>query len=491
MGAAQSAPEPQRSPRRAERVFTSLDEKFDAVRISTADDTASAAHHVTDGSANVSAAKTQEYVKELLKDRKNQLSLYAMSTGNMNTILEKPSAVLKDTQNFNVTIPHEGSPVTNQRSSGRCWIFAATNVFRIAIMQKYDIKSFELSQAYLFFWDKVEKANYFLESILETTDEDVSSRLVSALNASPVGDGGQWDMIVNLVSKYGIVPQTLYPDSFNAKSSSAMDTLLTTKLREDGLKLRAMKAKNASDSKIAAAKESMMQDIIRILTLTLGPPPPADEKFTWEFYDKANKLKTVSLTPLAFAESTEVKKFISLVNDPRNSYMRLLTVSNLGNVWDGRPITYVNVDTIVLKNACVAMLKKGLPIFFGSDVGKQSDSAKGIMDTDLHDYELGFNIKLGLSKSQRLLTGESQMTHAMVLTAVHLDKDGKPVRWRVENSWSETAGTEGYFVMSDAWMDEFVYQAVVDPSVVAKEVRDVLKQEAKVLPLWDPMGALA
>lgn len=270
-----------------------------------------------------------------------------------------------------------------------------------------------------------------------------------------------------------------------------MDTLLTTKLREDALKLRALKANNASTSKIASAKEDMMQDIVRILTLTLGPPPPADKRFTWEFYDKANKLKTVSMTPLAFAESTEVKKFISLVNDPRNEYMRLLTVSNLGNVWDGRPITYVNVDTIVLKNACVAMLKKGLPIFFGSDVGKQSDSAKGIMDTDLHDYELGFNIKLGLSKSQRLLTGESQMTHAMVLTAVHLDKDNKPVRWRVENSWSETAGTEGYFVMSDAWMDEFVYQAVVDPSVVAKEVRDVLKQEAKVLPLWDPMGALA
>lgn len=205
MGATQSQPEPQRPQRRAERVYTSLDEKFDAVRISTDESSSSSASHVLDNSASVSAAKTQEYVKELLKDRKNQLSLYAMSTSNMNTILEKPSAILKDTQNFNLTIPHEGSPVTNQRSSGRCWIFAATNVFRIAIMQKYDIKSFELSQAYLFFWDKVEKANYFLESILETADEDVSSRLVSALNASPVGDGGQWDMIVNLVSKVSLL----------------------------------------------------------------------------------------------------------------------------------------------------------------------------------------------------------------------------------------------------------------------------------------------
>lgn len=287
------------------------------------------------------------------------------------------------------------------------------------------------------------------------------------------------------------MPQTLYPDSFNAQNSSGMDRLLTTKLREDALKLRALLAKDVPCAKIAAVKEKMMQDIIRILTISLGPPPPADEKFTWEFFDKSHKLQSVSFTPLEFAASTHVKKFISLVNDPRNEYMRLLTVSNLGNVWDGRPITYINVDKDVLKAACVAMLRKGLPIFFGSDVGKQSDSAKGIMDTDLIDYELGFNVSLNMDKAQRLMTGESQMTHAMVLTAVHLDKDGKAMRWRVENSWSNTAGTEGYFVMSDAWMDEFCYQAVVDPAVVSKEVMEVLKQDPVALPLWDPMGALA
>lgn len=270
-----------------------------------------------------------------------------------------------------------------------------------------------------------------------------------------------------------------------------MDSLLTTKLREDGLKLRKLKANGASNASITASKEAMIQDIIRIATLCLGPPPPADEKFTWEFYDRSNKLKSVSLTPLEFADSTNVKNFVSLVNDPRNDYMRLLTVSNLGNVWDGRPVSYINVDTIVLKETCVAMLRKGVPIFFGSDVGQQSNSRKGIMDTDLVDYELGFNVKLGMSKAERLLTGESQMTHAMVLTAVHLDKDNKPVRWRVENSWSDAAGTDGYFVMSDKWMDEFCYQAVIDTSVLHKDVRDVLKQDPKVLPLWDPMGALA
>lgn len=297
-------------------------------------------------------------------------------------------------------------------------------------------------------------------------------------------------MIVNLVSKYGIVPQTLYPDTWNAKNSSTMDRILTTKLREDGLRLRALRA-SSSDNKIAEAKQQMMQDIVRILTLCLGPPPSATEKFSWDFYDNSNTFKTVSMTPIEFADTTHVKRFVSLVNDPRNDYNRLLTVDHLGNVWGARPITYVNVDKEILKEACVAMLKKGLPIFFGSDVGQQSDSAKGIMDTDLVDYELGFDIKLGLTKAQRLLTGESQMTHAMVLTAVHLDEQNKPVRWRVQNSWSTSAGTDGYFVMSDSWMDEFCYQAVIDPSVIPKDIREVLKQKAKVLPLWDPMGALA
>ena len=395
MGAVQSTPEPapamQTLPCRSRKqpeteAYTTLDEKFDAVRIDHPSSSSRyAAQRILSESntSHVSGASIQEYVRELLKDDKNRLSYSALSTSNPSFILEKPCAILKDTQNFNLTIPQEGSPVTNQRSSGRCWIFAACNVFRIAIMQKYDIKSFELSQAYLFFWDKVEKANYFLESILDTVEEDVDSRIVSELMSGPVGDGGQWDMVVNLVAKYGIVPQSLYPDSWNAQNSRTMDVLLTTKLREDGLALRKMVDDDASEEAIAEAKEKMMQEVVRVLTLCLGPPPAADEKFTWEFYDSSHKLKTVSITPIDFANTTHVKKFISLVNDPRNEYNRLLTVDHLGNVWDGRPITYVNVDTIIMKEACVAMIKKGLPIFFGSDVGKASDSRRGIMDTDL------------------------------------------------------------------------------------------------------------
>lgn len=189
-------------------------------------------------------------------------------------------------------------------------------------------------------------------------------------------------------------------------------------------------------------------------------------------------------------KGTDVHKLFSLVNDPRHDYMKLMTVDRLGNVWKGRPITYVNVSMEVMKEACIAQIKAGVPIFFGSDVGKSSDSARGIMDVALIDYEAGFNVTLGMTKAERLQTGESQMTHAMVLTAVHV-VDGKSVRWRIENSWSEAAGDKGYFVMSDKWMDEFVYQAVVDPSFVSAEVRKVLDTEPIKLPVWDPMGALA
>jgi len=441
-----------------------------------------------------------------MEDPKNRLALAALSSNPADAVLGSRSAFIADTQNFNIKIPLEGSPVTNQASSGRCWLFASTNVFRIAIMKKYKLSEFQLSQSYLFYWDKLEKANYFLESILDTKEEEIGSRLVQTLLASPVGDGGQWDMVANLVQRYGLVPQSLYPDSYNATNSSTMDRLITTKLREDAIRLRSIATSQLSPecvkATIASEKEKMLREIHLILTLMLGPPPAPDKAFTWEYYDKDGVLCTVRTSPTSFAEElsdnrtmralagTDVHRLFSLVNDPRNAYNRLLSVKRLGNVWNGRPVTYVNVDINVMKDACIAMLKRGIPVFFGSDVGKYSDMSRGVMDPDLFDYELGFNIKLGLSKAERLMTGESQMTHAMVLTAVHV-LDGQPVRWRIENSWSDKRGDKGYFVMSDTWFDEFVYQAVVDPSVVSATVRKVLQQKPKMLELWDPMGALA
>ncbi|KAH6894158.1 peptidase C1B, bleomycin hydrolase [Thelonectria olida] len=447
----------------------------------------------------------QSWQTDILKDPKNKLALTALSGLNPRQVLTSMPTVVADQQIYNVKIPFEGAPITNQRSSGRCWLFASTNVFRVALMKRYNLDSFELSQAYLFYWDKLEKSNWFLEQIIDTADEDLEGRLVQTLLGDIVSDGGQWDMVYNLVDKYGVVPQALYPDSYNAMNSGVLNTIVKTKLREFALKLRALVNSNdVTAAALSSAKEKMLREISLIMTLLLGPPPSPDDEFTWQYNDKDGKAQEIKITPKNFAVNTysndfkyatyhAISNMISLVHDPRHETFTPLTVSRLGNIVGGRGISYVNVDMDTLKGVCIKMLKAGLPIFFGSDVGKFSDSKSGIMDLDLFDYDLGFNTSLlGMNKAQRLMTGESQMTHAMVLTAVHVDEEtGKPVRWRVQNSWGTDAGDKGWFVMSDAWMDEFVYQAVVDLRLCGKDVRQVLKKKPTVLPLWDPMGSLA
>ncbi|KAF3482619.1 bleomycin hydrolase [Arthroderma uncinatum] len=455
-------------------------------------------------SVGLSAQQARTWEKELLADPKNRLAMSALSANPVSSILSSRSAAITDTQTFNIRIPFEGTPITNQASSGRCWIFAATNVFRVALMKKYNLEQFELSQSYLFYWDKLEKANWFMEQVIDTASQSLDSRLVQRLLERPVEDGGQWDMAANLVRKYGLVPQALYPDSFSATHSSELGSILTTKLREHALIIRRMaRSKDpAVFASIADTKDGFLKEIHSILTIMLGPPPSAAERFVWEYHDAKGKFNKTSMTPVQFAaglssrdavranQGTDVNELFSLVNDPRNSYERLLTVDRLGNVIGGRPITYVNVCMDDLKRAAVAMLHAGHPVFFSCDVGKFSDRKRGIMDTALYDYSLSFNIQFGMSKAGRLKTGETAMTHAMVLTGVHVE-NGKPVRWRVQNSWGPDVGDHGWFVMTDQWMDEFLFQVVVDQRYVAQNIRDVLTQKPIVLPRWDPMGTLA
>lgn len=325
-------------------------------------------------------------------------------------------------------------------------------------------------------------------------------------------------MVYNLVAKYGLIPQVLYPDSFSASASRTLNTILFTKLREYALILRhLLSSPSVCASSLSETKARMLREIHTILTLTLGPPPSAEEAFTWEFTDKSGRARTVRATPKEFASdiysprfrvtSATVAGLVSLVHDPRHEPLSLLQVDRLGNVVGGRGTRYVNVDMATLKRACVSTLRRGMPVFFGCDVGQSSDSRAGLMDLRLVDWEAAFNVSLlpsaaattvgregavVLDKAARLRTGESLMTHAMVLTGVHVDEEtGETVRWRVQNSWGEDAGQGGWFVMQDRWMDEFVYQAVVDPAVLSDEVKAVLGKEPIVLPRWDPMGSLA
>ncbi|RPA97954.1 peptidase C1B, bleomycin hydrolase [Choiromyces venosus 120613-1] len=464
----------------------------------------------TEPSLTLKLEAATKWEAKLLAEPKNRLALAALSTHASTAILQKPSALLHDTHVFSDQIELEGTPVTNQRSSGRCWLFASTNVFRVPIIKKYKLTGFELSQNYLFFWDKLEKANFFLEQIIDTQEEDLDGRLIQYLLQSPVGDGGQWDMVVNLVEKYGLIPQAFYPDSFNSKSSGRINWLITAKLREAALTLRSLGVSSKS-GELEKHKAKVLQEIYGILVLSLGVPPKPDDTFTWNFHDKEGKFRSITTTPLEFYKENTgtvshgagvidgvlgggdrggVAERFSLVNDPRNEYNRLLTVERLGNVVGGRGIKYINVSTDVMKSAAIAMIKAQRPVFFGCDVGKFAEGSKGIMDTNLFDYELGYNVTLDMNKAERLRTGESSMTHAMVLSGVNV-VDGKPTKWRVENSWGAESGEKGYWLMSDAWFDEYCYQVVTDPAFVSKEVLNVLKQDPISLPIWDPMGSLA
>ncbi|KAG9031939.1 hypothetical protein FRB95_002075 [Tulasnella sp. JGI-2019a] len=460
----------------------------------------------SDGSLTTPELKKWE--SEASKDPRTHLARAVLDHTDISAALVSRTAKLADNQIFNTRLEYEATPITNQKSSGRCWLFASTNVIRYDIAQKLKVKDFQLSQSYLFFYDKLEKSNFFLELSILHADLPIDDRLIRHLSSDPIGDGGQLDMAVNLLERYGVVPQPIFPESYSSSYSRGMDKLLTTKLREYSLSLRdlvnAMRADGSieEDSIIRAArkkKEDFMSEVYRILSITLGVPPKATENFTYEYYDLDKKARSWTGTPVEFykrfrGEKYTLEESFSLVNDPRpeNPYGTLYTVDKLGNVWGGRDVTYVNTTSQKLKEAVITSIKAGHPVFFGCDVGQSSHSGFGIMDTALYEYESAFGIKLGLTKAQRLQTGESAMTHAMVITAVHLDDDGKPVRYRVENSWGNTAGEEGWFMATDAWFDEFVYQVVIPRKLAAPEHLKVLDGgHPRVYPPWDPMGTLA
>lgn len=384
--------------------------------------------------------------------------------------------------------------VADQKQSGRCWMFAALNTMRIHLMNTYKVPDdFELSQNYTNFWDKFEKANYFLENVLKTADQPLDSRKVAWLMATPQQDGGQWDMLCALIEKYGIVPKSAMPETFNSNRSSQLNKFLNLKLRHDAVALRELVADKASEAKIAETKDNMMSEVYRMLTYALGEPAT---KFDFEYRDKdKNYHFDAGITPQEFFKkyvNLNLEDYVSLINSPTDDkpFNKTYTIEMLGNVVNGRPVKHLNLEMSELKKLAIKQLQNGESVWFGSDVGQSSNTKKGIMDTGLYAPDELFDSDLSMSKAERLDYGESLMTHAMVITGVDL-VDGQPTKWKVENSWGEKVGTKGYFVMSDDWMNEFVYQFVINKKYLTDEQLEAQKQEPIVLKPWDPMGALA
>ena len=384
--------------------------------------------------------------------------------------------------------------VTNQKQSGRCWMFAALNTMRHDMKNKLKIEGdFELSQSYTFFWDKLEKANYFYQNVLATAQLPTSDRKVAWLMTTPQQDGGQWDMFMAIIEKYGVVPKSVMPESFSSSASREFNATLNLKLRKDAVELRKLVAANASEAEIAKRKEEMLAEVYRMASYSFGQPPV---KFDFEYRDSdKNYHIDRDLTPKAFFAKYigwNLSDYVSIINAPTadKPYNHMYTVEMLGNVVGSRQVRHLNVDMATFKQVAIDQLKAGESVWFGCDVGQESDRQKGIMDTNLYHKDELFNVDMQMTKADRLDYGESLMTHAMVLTGVDL-VDDKPTKWKVENSWGEKVGTKGFFVMSDAWMDEYCYQVVVNKKFLPAELQAVLTEEPKVLAPWDPMGALA
>lgn len=385
--------------------------------------------------------------------------------------------------------------VTNQKKSGRCWMFAALNNIRYSISSKLKIKDhdFELSQNYTMFWDKLEKSNYFLENVIETKDEDIMSRNVMWLLAQPTNDGGQWDMFTGLVEKYGVVPKYVMPETFHSSNSNMMNNMLNLRLRNDAKILRDMNNKGIDLDGLRAKKEEMMAEVYSILCYCLGEPP---KHFDFEYRDEDDKFHSDrNLTPVEFYNKysgVKMNDYVSIINAPTKDkpFNKTYTVKFLGNVKDGKQIHYLNLDIEKLKELSIAQIKDGEPVWFGCDVGKSSERDLGIMDTELYNYEGVLDTEFSLSKGEKLEYGESVLTHAMAFTGVNL-VDGKPNRWKVQNSWGEKPGLKGFFIMSDKWFEEYNYEVVINKKYLSKELLESYEQEPIELKPWDPMGSLA
>ena len=442
-------------------------------------------------SKNITLDRLDELQEQFNLDRANRVAMDAVTGGGIMANAKRPEAYRTDKNQFSLSLKQ--GDITNQKQSGRCWMFAALNTMRFRVMEKLNLKTFELSQAYTLFYDKLEKANYFLESILKTLDEPTGSRLLSHLLMAPMNDGGQWDMLVALIDKYGVVPKESMPETFLSSATREMNATLTEKLREFACQLRKAYASGADEALLQDMKDEMMETIYNMLVICLGQPP---KRVDLEVRDKDdNFIRDTGLTPQEFFDKyvdMNLDDYVSLINAPTEDkpYYRSYTVKFLGNVIEGRKVKYVNLPIEELKDAAIAQMEDGEPVWFGCDVGKRS-ARDGMMDLDLYDMESLFGTPFGMTKAERLDYGQSLMTHAMVFQGVNLDENGNPTRWRVENSWGKDPGKDGYYTMSDDWFNEYMYQVVVNRKYLSREILEAYDSDPIELEPWDPMGSLA
>ena len=382
---------------------------------------------------------------------------------------------------------------TDQGNTGRCWLFAGLNLFRVDTMKALNVKQFEFSQNYAMFWDKVERANFLLESIISTADRPVDDRTVAWLMEAPLEDAGQWDMFVGLVKKHGVVPKTAMPETESSGNTHRMNSILYNVVRQGAKDIRDLYADEAGIDAMRQAKRETLKVVYRVLCIHLGTPP---SRFDWQWTDKDGQFhRDGEITPLEFAEkyvSTPVDEYVCLVNDPRKTSPmgRTYAIDFLGNVVGSPSVKYLNIDIELMKEITLRLLLEEKPVWMGCDVGKQMHRKLGMWDAQLFDYAGVYGTEFTLDKAGRLDYGQTQMTHAMLFTGVDV-VDGRARRWRVENSYGEALGDKGFCMMNDSWFNEYMFEIAAPKSYLPEDLQRALDTEPILLPPWDPMGALA
>ncbi len=435
---------------------------------------------------NELAAMEEKYAA----DHEAKVLRRALNQNDVAKISSVHEAYASTTMKFSIDL--DTLDVCNQLQSGRCWIFAACNVMREILAKKYKIKKFELSQNYIAFYDKLEKCNYYMSTVLNELDADFDSETLRYIMRMAIGDGGQWDMLTSIVKKYGIVPKDAMPETYQSSHTGKMNSLLNTRLRKFTADTKHLH-RAGKDNEINGEYEKCLYDCFKIISTCFGVPP---KSFTFEYVDEDKKYHAEhNVTPKEFYEkylSTDLDDYYGIINGPTEDkpYYEMFTVKYLGNVVDGDAPSFLNLPMDDFKTAVINQLKDGSPVWFGCDCGKDGDREAGIWDDQMFDYDDTFGIDFEMSKADMLDTCHSAMNHAMVITGVNLEDD-KPTKWKIENSWGEKAGKNGYYVCSDTWFDKYVYQACVHKKYLNDKGRDALSKDPIVLKPWDPFGTLA
>lgn len=438
----------------------------------------------------ISCDSLKKYEENYKNDCHYKLLTQVLSKTDINNLAYNTNAQIANPHMFSIDI--KTMKALNQFGTGRCWLFAAHNVLRELIAKKINVEVLELSQNYTAFWDKFERANYFLMNIIDTANRDIDDREVTFILNTGVQDGGQWDMFVNITEKYGIVPKIVMPETHQSNNSHQMNTILNRNLKRDAIILRNMFKAGESMEAMLNIKDGMMKDIYAFLRSCYGNVP---DTFDFEYKDKDNNChKETNLTPLSFKEKyigDMLKDYVGIINSPTNDkpYDKLYTVKLLGNVEGVPTVKHFNLELSEFKQMIINQLKDDEVVWFGCDCGKYNDGSINLWDNNTYDYNLVTKLDVDFTKAEQLDYKLSAMDHAMVITGVHLEND-KPVRWKIENSWGDGGANSGYHTMSDSWFDKYVYQAVVNKKYFGDKVK-LFEQEPIELQPWDPMGTLA